>query len=90
MLDDRELGAYLRHATRSLFRLETLPAYDVPTDRGDLRRRWPVRRRHLGRPGRAGLVSSGARRCLARGRAVRWMVESTPGVPPCRLIPAML
>lgn len=38
MLDERELGAYLRHATGSLFRLETLPAYDVPTDRGDFPR----------------------------------------------------
>lgn len=35
MLDQSELGAYLRHATRSLFRLETLPVYDVPNDRGD-------------------------------------------------------
>ncbi len=26
------------HATGSLFRLETLPAYDVPTDRGDFPR----------------------------------------------------
>jgi hypothetical protein len=38
MLDERELGAYLRRATRSLFRLEALPAYDVPTDRGDFPR----------------------------------------------------
>ncbi len=38
MLDERELGTYLRQATRSLFRLETLPAYDVPTDRGDFPR----------------------------------------------------
>lgn len=38
MLDERELGAYLRDATRSLFRLETLPTYDVPTDRGDFPR----------------------------------------------------
>jgi hypothetical protein len=38
MLDERDLGAYLRRATRSLFRLETLPVYDVPTDRGDFPR----------------------------------------------------
>lgn len=38
MLDERELGAYLRQATRSLFRLELLPLYDVPTDRGDFPR----------------------------------------------------
>lgn len=38
MLDEHELGAYLRQATRSVFRLETLPAYDVPTDRGDFPR----------------------------------------------------
>lgn len=38
MLDERELGAYLRHATHSLFRLEMLPAYDVPIDRGDFPR----------------------------------------------------
>lgn len=38
MLGERELGAYLRQATRSLFRLETLAAYDVPTDRGDFPR----------------------------------------------------
>jgi hypothetical protein len=38
MLDERELGAYLRQTTRSLFRLEALPAYDVPTDRGDFPR----------------------------------------------------
>lgn len=38
MLNESELGAYLRQATRSLFRLETLPAYDVPTDRGDFPR----------------------------------------------------
>ncbi|HEU0087479.1 MAG TPA: hypothetical protein VFQ77_07490 [Pseudonocardiaceae bacterium] len=38
MLDERELGVYLRRATRSLYRLETLPAYDVPTDRGDFPR----------------------------------------------------
>ncbi len=38
MLNERELGSYLRQATRSLFRLETLPAYDVPIDRGDFPR----------------------------------------------------
>lgn len=38
MLDERELGAYVRRATRSVFRLETLPVYDVPIDRGDFPR----------------------------------------------------
>jgi hypothetical protein len=38
MLDEHDLGTYLRQATRSLFRLEMLPAYDVPTDRGDFPR----------------------------------------------------
>lgn len=38
ILAERELGTYLRQATRSLFRLETLSAYDVPTDRGDFPR----------------------------------------------------
>jgi hypothetical protein len=38
MLTEQELGSYLRSATHSLFRLETLPAYDVPTDRGDFPR----------------------------------------------------
>lgn len=38
MLNERELGAFLRQATHSLCRLETLPAYDVPTGRGDFPR----------------------------------------------------
>lgn len=38
MLNERELGAFLRQATCSLFRLEALPVYDVPTDRGDFPR----------------------------------------------------
>lgn len=38
MLDAQELGAYLRRATCSLFRLETQPAYDVPTDGNDFER----------------------------------------------------
>ena len=38
MLNERELGSCLRQATRRLFRLETLPAYDVPADRGDFPR----------------------------------------------------
>ncbi len=38
MLDEGELGAYLRQATSSLFRLETLAVYDVPIDRGDFPR----------------------------------------------------
>jgi hypothetical protein len=38
MLNESELGAYLRQAAQSLFRLETLPLYDVPNDRGDFPR----------------------------------------------------
>jgi len=37
-VDAQELGTYLRQATRSLFRLETEPAYDVPTDGNDFQR----------------------------------------------------
>jgi hypothetical protein len=38
MLDAQELGAMLRQAKRSLFRLEMQPAYDVPTDGNDFSR----------------------------------------------------
>lgn len=38
MLDEAELGSFLRQAVRSVFRLEVLPVYDVPTDRGDFPR----------------------------------------------------
>ncbi len=38
MLNEQDLGAYLRRATRTLFRLETLPAYAVPTDGSDFQR----------------------------------------------------
>lgn len=39
MLDEQQLGDYIdRHFTRSLFRLETLDAYDVASDGADLGR----------------------------------------------------
>ncbi|MGH3853247.1 MAG: DUF6879 family protein [Pseudonocardiaceae bacterium] len=38
MLTFTELGEIISSARRSLFRLETLVAYDVPTDRGDFPR----------------------------------------------------
>jgi hypothetical protein len=37
-MDAQELGTTLRQATRSLFRLEMEPAYDVPTDGNDFQR----------------------------------------------------